>query len=143
MSSICFIIHSSIYSIIHPSRHGLFTSTGWKKSGIQTWRDRKNNRKRWHTCQSPTIINIHQKLNQLQKELTPFPMTLPFLPFHFSAFARRALTSSSSFSSISFRILVSFHLADSFASLLGLTVFVRCCCFNLFDSSSLSYIHEM
>jgi hypothetical protein len=65
------------------------------------------------------------------------------LPFLFSASASRALTSSSSFSSISFQILASSHLADSFASLLASASSVRHCCFNLFYSSSLSYIHIM
>jgi hypothetical protein len=97
-----------------------------------------------NTCQSLAIINIHQKLSQLQKELTPSPVAfLPFFPFHFSASARRTLASSSSFSSISFRILASFHLVDSFTSLLASASSIRRCCFNLFDSSSLSYIHEM
>jgi hypothetical protein len=96
------------------------------------------------TCQSPSIISIHQKLSQLQKELTPSPVAfLPFLPFCFSASTRRALASSSSFSPISFQILVSSRLANSFASLLALASSVIRCCFNLFDSSSLSYIHEM
>jgi len=136
--------HPFVLSSIHPSCHGLFTSTGRKKSGIQTRRSGESNRKRWHTCQSPVIISIHQKLSQLQKELTPSLVTfLPFLPFRFLASAKRALASSSSFSSISFRILISFRLANSFASLLASTSYVRHCCFNLFDSYSFSYIHEM
>jgi len=38
ISSICPIIHPSIRLVIHPSRHGLFTPTGRRKSGIQTRR---------------------------------------------------------------------------------------------------------
>ncbi len=30
-------IHASICPVIHPSRHGLFTPMGWRKSEIQTW----------------------------------------------------------------------------------------------------------
>ncbi len=144
ISSICLVIHSSIRSVIHSFCHGLFISTRWRKSGIQTQRGGESNRKRWHTCQSPTIISIYQKLSQLQKELTPSHVAfLPFLPFCFSTSTRRALASSSSFSSISFRIFASSHLVDSFASLLASTSSVRSCRFNIFDSSSLSYIHEM
>ncbi len=132
------------HHFIHLSRRGLFTLTSWRKSGIQTQRGGESNKKRWHTCQSPAIISIHQKLSQLQKELTPSPVAfLPFLPFHFSASTRRTFASSSSFFSISFRILASSCLADSFTSLLALASSIKCCCFNLFDSSSLSYIHEM
>jgi len=93
---------------------------GRKKSGIQMRCGEESNKKRWHTCQSPAIISIHQKLSQLQKEFTPSPVAfLPFLPFRFSASARRAFTSSSSFSSISFQILASSRLVASFASLLA------------------------
>jgi hypothetical protein len=89
-------------------------------------------------------MSIHQKLSQLQKELTPSPVAfLPFLPFRFSASARRALASLNSFSSISFQILAFSRLANSLISLLALASFVRRWCFNLFDSSSLFYIHEM
>ncbi len=144
ISSICLVIHPSIRPVIHSSCHGLFTPTRQRKSGIQMRHGRKSNRKKWHTCQSPAIISIHQKLSQLQKELTPFHVAfLPFLPFHFSTSARRALTSSSSFSSIFFRILASSRLVDSFASLLASASSVKHYYFDLFDSSSLSYIHEM
>ncbi len=144
ISSICPVIHLSIRLVIHPSRHGLFTPMGWKKSGRQMQHDGKSNRKRWHTCQSFAIIGIHKKLSQLQKELTSSLVAfLPFLPFRFSTSTRRALACSSSFSSISFRILISSRLVDSFASLLASASSVRRCCFNLFDFFSLSYIHEM
>jgi len=137
-------IHMFRHPSVHPSCHGLFISMGWRKNGIQTRHKGENNRKKWHTCQSPTIISNHQKLSQLQKELTPSLVAfLPFLPFRFLAFARKALASSSSFSSISFQILASSRLADSFASLLASSSSVKRYCFNLFDSSFLSYIHEM
>jgi len=50
-------VSSSIRSVIHLSRHGMFTSTRQRKSGIQTWCGKESNRKRWHTCQSPVIIS--------------------------------------------------------------------------------------
>ncbi len=131
--SICLVIHPSIHPIIHLFYHGLFTPTRQRKSGIQMQHGENSNRKRWHTCQSPTIISIHQELNQLQKELTPSPLAfLPFLLFRFSASVRRALASSSSFSSIPFQILASSRLINSFASLLASTSYVRRCCFNFF-----------
>jgi hypothetical protein len=117
---------------------------GWKKSGIQTQCGGESNKKRWHTCQSLAIISIHQKLNQVRKEFTPSLVAfLPFLPFRFSASTRKAFASSNSFSSISFQILASSRLANSFTSLLALASSIKRYCFNFFDSSSLSYIHEM
>ncbi len=54
-SSICFVIHLFIRLVIHLYRHSLFISMGRRKSGIQMRRDKESNRKRWHTCQSPTM----------------------------------------------------------------------------------------
>jgi len=51
ISSICPVIHPSIRLIIHPSCHGLFILTGWRKSGIQTWRNEQSK----GCCCNPTL----------------------------------------------------------------------------------------
>jgi hypothetical protein len=56
--------HHFIYMFRHPSVHpsGHPFVLSWfvysdraRKSGIQMWHGKENNRKRWHTCQSPAM----------------------------------------------------------------------------------------
>ncbi len=78
ISSICSIIHPSICSIIHLSHHGLFTPMGWRKSGIQKWCSGENNRKRWHTCQSPAMTGQMAKwcFTSIRSSIHPFMVCL-------------------------------------------------------------------
>ncbi len=68
---------------------------------------------------------------------------LAFFAFPFLSFCKESSYFLKLLSSISFWIFASSCLADSFASFLASASSVKRCCFNLFDSSSISYIHKM